>query len=515
MISRIFVVCSASLAILGGSFASAEVPRIPTYAKDVAPIMSAKCIVCHRPGDIGPMSLMTFDEVRPWAKSIAKYVADRQMPPWHADPAIGAFQNDRSLSQDEIDTIVQWAKRGAKRGDPSDIPPVPVFNEDGWRLGEPDLILEFDEVELPAGGPDLFYDLSANPDLSEDHWVNAVEVRPTNRKVAHHAILWMGQNQGGSGWLGAWAAGMDPMEFGDGVGRLLPAGDPIVADLHYHPTDEPSRDQLRVGLHFSEESDIEKELINLWVENSGFEIPAGRANYGARATYTFPQDAYVISMLPHMHYRGKDFNYTATFPDGRKEKLLQVSDYDFNWQTVYTLEEPLYVPKGTRIDCVAHWDNSAGNPANPDPTRNVRFGSESYDEMMIGFIDYVVKDGISPRPPEEILASYAQKLATQHPGEIYSVSVVQDDGAEIPGVLRAPRSAISGTWRININGSMFDTAVTELSWSENAFRGLAALLGQEFEITASVDPATGELTGRVEETSNANNTAPLEGHRVD
>lgn len=489
-----------------------EIPRNPTYTKDVAPIFNANCVQCHRPGDIAPMSLLSYDEVRPWAKSIQKNVESKTMPPWHADADVGHFKNDRSLEDWEVETIVRWAKSGAKQGDPNDMPPAPAVAAATWRLGEPDVIVEFNEISLRAGGPDRFHDLVGQTGLKEDAWVRAVEVMPGNRKVVHHVILWQGGQ--GDGWLGAWAAGMDPMVFPEGVGRRLKAGVPIVGDMHYHPADTAETDQTRIGLYLTDEDKVEKEMINLWIQNGGFEIPAGDPDYKARARYTFQEDGYIMSFLPHMHYRGKSFTYTARFPDGRKEPLLSVSDYDFNWQTVYEPAEPIFVPKGTRIDCVATWDNSPENPANPDPTRNVRFGSESFDEMMIGFVDYVVAEGKSPETPEEAINTIAQDLHAKTPGDIYRIDVMVEDDDIFVGAVRLPRDAVSGEWHINLMGSLQKVPVTEIAWDGNRVTAIVKVLAQTFRLDATLDPDTNKLNGGIQDPNDVNNAAPIRGYRV-
>lgn len=508
--------CSTGVAMLliGGVPAIAnEAPRNPTYSKDVAPILNTNCVQCHRPGDIGPMSLMNYDEVRPWAKSIRKNVENGTMPPWHADPAVGQFKNDRSLEDWEVATLVNWAKRGAKEGDRGDLPPAPDVPTGAWRLGEPDVVVDFREVKLKGGGPDRFYDLTGKTGIEEDTWIRAIEVLPGNRQVVHHVIIWQG-GQGSRGWLGAWAAGMEPMVFPEGTGRKLKAGVPLVADMHYHPADTPETDQTKIGLYLAKEDEIEKELINLWIQNAGFEIPAGKPDYKARANYTFTQDAYLMAFLPHMHYRGKSFTYTARFPDGRKQELLRVNDYDFNWQTGYEVADPIFVPKGTRINCVAVWDNSAENPDNPDPTRNVRFGDESYDEMMIGFVDYVVADGKSAKTPEETIAALAWELNEKDPGNIYRIDVVSDEDETYLGAVELPRDRTTGTWHINMMGSMQKAPVSEIVWDGDRVTARLEIMGQVFNLDARVDPATNKVSGGVDEPDNPNNSAPVRGHRV-
>jgi len=405
--------------------ADTEAAAQPTFSRDVAPILAERCVSCHRPGDIAPMALRTYDEVRPWVKSIRKVVEQGEMPPWHADPAYGRFENDRRLTDAERDTLLRWIKQGAARG--GTVAAVAAGLDEGegkWRLGAPDLAIQFEAVELPAGGPDQFRDLVQSYPLEEDRWVSAVEIAAGDRRVVHHVIVYVleeGQ-QAPNGWLGAWAAGMEPMIFPEGTGRLLKKGSRLIANMHYHPTDEATSDSTTIGVHFLD-AEPEKELVNLWVQNSSFKIPAGAAEHEVRSSYTFRQDSVVHALLPHMHYRGKDFTYTAVYPDGRREVLLRVPAYDFNWQTVYHLAEPLELPEGTRIECVAHYDNSTKNAANPDPTKDVTFGNESFDEMMIGFVDYTVKEGLRPISVEERLTKIRAELTGAHPGEVFAVRV--------------------------------------------------------------------------------------------
>lgn len=364
-----------------------------TYSKDVAPILNENCVSCHRPGEIAPMSLMTYKEVRPWARSVAREVYERRMPPWHADPEFGEFKNARGLTQDEIDTIVRWSHEGAVQGSRADLPDSPTFPEVDWKLGEPDYVVKLPSMTIPADGPDRFYDLEAPTNLPEDSWVTAVEIKPGNRSVVHHVILWQGKKNQQDGWIGAWGAGAEPMRFRKGTGRLVKRGVPMIGDMHYHPAGVEAIDSTEIGLHVADSpSDIKAPLSNLWVINVAFAIPPGAANHEVRASHTFEKDTQLISLMPHMHYRGKDFTYTLAYPDGRRETLLRVGNYDFNWQTEYQLKDPIRVPAGTTVECVAHFDNSSENYDNPDPYKTVYFGNESYDEMMIGFIDHVEVD---------------------------------------------------------------------------------------------------------------------------
>lgn len=463
--------------------ADKDVPAKPTFTQDVAPILHRNCVTCHQPGAIGPMSLRTYDEVRPWVKSILKNVESGTMPPWHADPGFGPFKNDRSMEQHETETVLRWARQGALKGDPKLMPTIPEPPQEGWQLGEPEYVIEFKEVEVPAEGPDQFYDLLAKTDLPEDKWITGVEILPGDRRVVHHVILWQSEDgtQGGNpeGWIGAWAAGALPQKFPEGTGKILKKGATIIGDMHYHPTGDAATDKTKVGFHFAEEEDIDKELINLWVINTDFAIPPGDPNYEAKASWTFPQDSHILTLTPHMHYRGKDFKYTLTYPDGEKKELLKVSDYDFNWQTGYEFEEPVSAPKGTRIDCVAHWDNSADNPDNPDPTKTVTFGNESYDEMMIGFVDYVVDEGVRPKPPAESpVVPKAKELAKEYPGQVWLVEIPSPPG-QPPQVsaLVIPREG-EGGWHVEIGTMIGKARVYDIEWDGDSFECKAAIPGQ-------------------------------------
>lgn len=498
--------CIAATAVLGLVFAAgasagnSAAPSKPTFTKDVAPILHKNCVACHQPGQAGPMSLRTYEEVRPWVKAIAKNVETGVMPPWHADPGYGPWKNDRSLSEVEKETILRWAKKGAAMGDPADMPEVPPTPAEGWSLGEPDYVITFDEMEVPGSGPDRFHDLIAKTDLPEDKWIKAVEILPGDREVVHHVILWQGDDERASGnpsgWIGAWAAGGTPMVFRDNTGRMLRKGATIIGDMHYHPAEDTRVDQTRVGFHFAENPEaVEKEMINLWVLNAEFEIPAGHENYMVASNYTFPQDSYLYSLTPHMHYRGKNFKYTLTYPDGEKKELLKVSDYDFNWQTGYDFETPLRVPAGSRLDCIAHFDNSAKNEDNPDPTKNVIFGNESYDEMMIGFVDYIVEEGIRPKPVESPVVPKAKELAQTNPGEVFMVMIPNGPGqGEQTSAIHMPKEG-EGGWYVEFAGNVGRARIYEIAWTGSDFTAKAFIPGQGVQdLTGSVDAATGALT---------------------
>lgn len=491
--------------------AAANAVEKPTYTQHVAQILNENCVNCHRPNDIAPMSLMSYEEVRPWVKSIAKNVQDGVMPPWHADPGYGPWKNERSLSEQEIDTIVRWASAGAPRGPLADMPPAPRFDDTGWRLGEPDLVLSLEPIEIPADGPDQFYNLEVPTGLTEDAWVTAMEIMPGDRAVVHHVIVWK-KEQNAQGWLGAWAAGTDPARMPEGTGRLLKAGGSVIGDMHYHPSGKATTDQTKIGLHLAAEDEIQKELVNLWVMNDTFEILAGDPNYEARSTYTFAQDSHILSLAPHLHYRGKDFAYTITWPDETSKDLLKVSNYDFNWQTFYEFEEPVPAPKGTRIDCVAHWDNSADNPANPDPTKNVRFGPESYDEMMIGFVDYVVDEGVRPTALPSPIDSKLTELTAAYPGDVYT-AVIPMNGKMEKTALHIPRDGSDGGWYVPFAGIAGKAPIVDIAWEGNAFSAVAQIPDGASDLEGTLNEESGTLM--IKMTQPGGQSFPLQAQRAD
>lgn len=377
-------------------------PGPVTYARDVAPILFRHCTRCHHPGDIAPMSLMSYEQVRPWIKSIQQaVVAERTMPPWHSVDPAGQFSNDRRLNDAEIDTIASWIRQGAPAGDAAELPAAPEYGT-GWRLGEPDYVMEFDPVEVADSGPDTFHNLIAVADFGQDRWVKAIEVKPGDRRVVHHVIVITLENLQAStgpavqGWLAGWAAGTDPMVMPPGTGRVIPNGTRIVANMHYHPTGEAATDRTRVGFFFADEGEQLREVRNHWVVNHEFEIPPGAAAHPVSASYVFDQDTDIYTVTPHMHYRGKDMKMTLVLPDGKTRQLIDVPAYDFNWQTVYQLTEPVRAPKGSRLEIAGHFDNSPANEANPDASKTVIWGPESYDEMFIGILDVAAVGAADP-----------------------------------------------------------------------------------------------------------------------
>ncbi len=412
---------------------TASAPAAPTFSADVAPIMYAKCVTCHRPGEVAPMSLITYRDVRPWASSIREKVTSRVMPPWHADRQYGAFRNEQSLTQSEIDTIVTWANAGAPEGNPSRMPALPTF-PDGWQIGTPDVVFEMPTAyHIPAKGEIEYQYFEVPTHFTEDRWMQAGEVRAGDRAHVHHIIVYVKEPtptprpsvmvnrpimsaaaappaapvaprpaapraaaatspvaRTGDQMLVNWAVGEDAPVFLPGMAKRIPKGSSLVFQVHYTTNGTPGADTSRIGLIFAKEPPA-REVRTGMILNPLFAIPPGAANHEIQAEATFTEDVNVWSMHPHMHLRGKDMTYTATYPDGRQEIVLRVPKFDFGWQTDYWLAKPLVLPKGSKLHVSAHYDNSAANRHNPDPTATVRWGDQTWEEMMIGFFTYTVE----------------------------------------------------------------------------------------------------------------------------
>ena len=492
------------LAALTGPFSNAgadDVPDRVTYSRDVAPILFENCAACHRPGEIAPMSLHTYDEVRPWAKSIREKVVKREMPPWFADPAHGVFQNDASLSEKEIAIIAKWVDQGAKRGDVKDMPAFPEFT-DGWQMGEPDFIIELPEVTVPATGPDYFPDLSFTANVPEDEWVNAVEIRPSNREVAHHVVIFMVGGMGGSGMggnfgvLGVWAVGSSPNVYPEGMGRRIKPGQRFMTNMHYHPNGTEATDRTRIGLYFGE-GEMQKEIEATLAGSFTFSIPPGVANHSEVSSWYVENDIKIVSLFPHMHLRGKDMAFTAVYPDGRRETLLSVPNYDFDWQLYYYPEEPISLPAGSKIELAAHYDNSAGNPNNPDPTATVGFGTSTTDEMMFGLFEYYYDEGVKPKELTD--ADRMAQIASRLPeGEAYAVDFKFGSMA-VPSVLHLPREG-DGEWLVSFGGQQLAIPVRNVVWVGDHFEFMLTLrfgnIGGDFSVAGSVNDE-GAIAGKL------------------
>ncbi|HWX43088.1 MAG TPA: peroxiredoxin, partial [Blastocatellia bacterium] len=305
-----------------------------------------------------------------------------------ADPRYGEFSNDRRLSQKDVDTIVAWVDQGAKEGDARDLPASPAFTE-GWNIGKPDEVFYLpQEYEVPASGVVEYKYFTVPTNFKEDKWIQAAEIRPGNRAVVHHIIVFA-QKAGEQRLLVGYAPGEQPAVIPAGLARKIPAGSNLIFQVHYTPTGVAGKDRSYVGFIFTKEPP-KNEIVTRPVLNARFVIPAGDPNYQVESTYTFNEDSHIQSLMPHMHLRGKDFQFKMTYPDGTSKIILSVPKYDFSWQSYYILKEPVAAPKGARLDCLAHFDNSEQNKYNPDPRKEVRWGDQTWEEMMIGWTSYTL-----------------------------------------------------------------------------------------------------------------------------
>ena len=371
-----------------------------SYAKTIAPMLNDNCVSCHRESGIGPWAMSDYNMVRGFSLMIREVVRTQRMPPWHADPHVGEFSNDRSLSDDEIRTLVHWVEAGAPRGEGADLLAENSQSWPIWAMGEPDVIIDIPPEDVPASGVvDYKYKMVTNP-LDKDVWVKAAEIIPGDRSVLHHVITSFGEletegrragrlKRGTGGGLGGYVPGAEGKPFPDDTGILLPAGATIEFQMHYTPAGLATTDASRMGLYLYEEPP-EHKLDSMVLLNPRILIPAGAPNHSEVMVRTFDQDVLVYSLLPHAHYRGKASEFVAHLPDGTQETLLSVPRYDFNWQTNYDLKEPRFLPAGTKMVHRTWWDNSARNPANPDATRDVPWGQQSWDEMLFGSVRYRV-----------------------------------------------------------------------------------------------------------------------------
>ena len=424
-------------------------PTAPTYARDVAPILYRSCTNCHRPGEIGPMSLLTYRDVRPWAKSIGTRVNAGTMPPWHADPSTGEFDNDRRLTEAEKGVIAQWVAAGAPEGNPQDLPAPPQY-ADGWMIRQPDAVLTMQEdYPIPATGTVAYQYFEVPTNFTEDKWIQAFEVRPGNRSVVHHVIVYSrppapatpppprdpaaprptplftfgddmeipaGQTGGPDlpadqrkapgpndrpapkmlgPSVGAYVPGTASRVYPVGTAARLAAGSTLIFQMHYTTTGKATTDRTGIGLVFAKERP-KTELRSTALINGNIHIPAGNPDYRVDATMTINRDLTLWSMLPHTHVRGKRWIYEATYPDGRKETLLSVPKYDFEWQTDYIFKRPLKLPKGTTLHATAWYDNSPNNKSNPDATKEVWWGDQTWEEMMFTGLLF----SVDPAPPQ-------------------------------------------------------------------------------------------------------------------
>lgn len=409
---------AAFLLLLGASSlaAAGEDAKKPdvTYAKDVSRILQERCQTCHHKGTAAPFSLLTYEDAKRKAKTIRDAVVDNRMPPWHADPNHNKFSNDRRLTDDQRQKLLSWIESGCVLGDEKDLPAAKEY-ADGWVIGKPDVVFKMPkEYTIKAEGVEAYQHFVTPTNFKEDVWVQAAEARPGNRAAVHHIIVFFrdpkapqrrgggggsGRGQGGGDGIGigqnmivGTAPGDMPQIFAPGVARKIPAGAELVWQMHYTPTGKVETDRSEVGFIFYKGKEPPAHAaITRGIANMDLVIPPGDPNKKFESEWLVREDARIFSFMPHMHVRGKDFEYKAIYPDGKSEILLSVPKFDFNWQTMYRLEKPMLMPKGTRIHCTAHYDNSKNNPANPDPTKEVYWGDQTWEEMLIGWVDYYLE----------------------------------------------------------------------------------------------------------------------------
>lgn len=413
---------------------SAATSGSPTFNKDVLPILQNNCQACHRPGAIAPMSFLTFRETRPYAKAIVKAVVARTMPPWFADPAVGHFENAKVLTEAEIATIRTWAENGAVEGNPSDKPAPAVFN-DGWTIGKPDIVVTMPkDVEIPATGIIDQSNVLVYARFEKDMWVKAAEVRPGNPRAVHHMKAWI--RPPNSGWmkdapegvlyspprgapgsdrlpqqaalsatgyrpvqdiLAKYNPGVEGQEFGTGhAAKFIAAGSDIVFEVHYTATGRPEKDRSSVGIVLAAGPPQQRHLTTTAISARDFEIPAGAPNHEVRGETIVNEPAKLVWIQPHMHYRAKNYELAIVYPSGEEQTVLRVPNYRFDWQVGYELAEPIDLPKGTRLKTVAHYDNSRANKYNPDPTKDIRYGPQSWDEMHVTFVGILIDARTNP-----------------------------------------------------------------------------------------------------------------------
>jgi hypothetical protein len=425
------------LPLLAASLSAEAGAGTPTFTKDIAPIFYERCVQCHRPGSIAPMSLLEYKSARPWAISIREAVLSRKMPPWFADPQFGHFANDTRLNPRQMETIKAWVDSGAVEGEPKDLPKPPEFTE-GWSLGRPDIVVDIGEDFAVKPGADDYEHFIVPMNLKQGVWIRGAELRPGNRRVVHHAHVnpVLRENDAGpatiqamnsidpylehdgnltrirmdapvlndacapdapplpyihgfqEGALASYLPGRQADVFADGSAKWIPPGTSLEFSIHYARVREPQTDRTSVGLYLAP-GPPERVLHRMDLRNFFFLIPPGAANHAVKRCYTFEQDRLVLSITPHMHFRGKDVQYEVTHPNGTHEVLLSVPHYNFDWQLVYRFADPILIEKGSVLMLTAHFDNSPNNPANPNPAKAIRWGDKSEEEMFSNYIEYL------------------------------------------------------------------------------------------------------------------------------
>jgi len=532
---RIFAVMTVSLIAamfyaLPGAQANGPAKNV-TFSKDVAPIFYKSCAECHRPGEAAPFSVLSYKDLRPWAKSIKEKVISRQMPPWHADPHFGRWANDPRLTQAQIDTVSAWVDGGAPEGNPKDLPPAPQFIE-GWAMGKPDVVIEMpEEYTVEASGPDEYQYFDVSTNFKEDKYVQMAEARPGNRKVVHHIIAFIvppGQptlnmvpkekrsaalegslkdtpfyrdgflirmkkdqpvyNDGNEvpsnlkgfnnvdDFLTAYAPGSDYGEWKQGMAKKIPAGATIRFQVHYSKVaGSVQKDRSMVGMIFAKEPP-DKLMRTRAVSNIFFEIPPNAERHKVTAYWKPSLDVNLYSLMPHMHYRGVAMEYKVVYPDGKSEVLLNVPAYSFNWQMSYRPETPIRIPAGSTIQVTGYFDNSTKNKYNPDPSKAVRQGEPTYDEMMMGFMDYTAEKPQNLAKVEaKVFDTYVGKYEFPNKGEY----VVTREGDRFFG--QAPKNPKRELFPLSDNKFFIPEAESQVTFVKDQKGNVVELLYDQNE----------------------------------
>jgi peroxiredoxin len=387
-------------------------PAPVTYAKHIAPLLQNRCVHCHREGQIAPFTLTDYADVAAWSDMCLEVIDQGRMPPWSANPAHGEFLNDARLTDEEKELFRNWVEAGVPEGDPADLPAPRQF-VDGWQIPKPDAVYTMpEEFAVPATGVVEYQHFYLDPGFTEDVWVSGAEARPGNHEVVHHLILfWIPPGQDRHKpedalfhAIAAFAPGMPPIAGPEEYAVKIPAGSKLIFQVHYTPNGRPQKDRSQAALIFADPAKVKHKIRVTAGLNPKFWIPPGHPDYVVTAEKRFKRDTMLYTLTPHMHYRGKSFRFTARYPDGNEEILLDVPRYDFNWQIIYQLKQPKRVPAGTVVHLEAHYDNSADNPLNPDPMQWVHWGDQTWEEMMLGSMTISAAD-------EEVNAAPAANAA--------------------------------------------------------------------------------------------------------
>lgn len=410
---------------------------VPTFSKDVAPILQKRCQNCHRRHQVGPFALETYEQAKKRAIDIANVAGDRSMPPWKPARGVGPkLKHDQSLTAAEIATLEAWSDAGAPQGDPKLMPPPPHFG-DGWKLGPPDLVLEpSEDFHYAADAPDIYRCFIVPTNLVQDQYISAIDFRPGSTRAVHHINAFIDTTgearkrdaaEEGPGYtsfsgpgiplyeeLSFWAGGHVPSPLPPGIGQRLPGQSDLILQIHYHATGKPEVDKTRIGIYFSR-APVKQALHWNTASNSDFELPAGKSNVEVKSTWFIPTDVQVVAVSPHMHLLGHDMRISVSLPGGKTQDLIHIPEWDPSWQSTYHFQKPVDVPRGSVIKVIAHFDNSA-HPRNPNsPPEEVKFGYGANDEMCEGFIAVVKKgqDLTRPHAVDDLAEIFARQRMRQ------------------------------------------------------------------------------------------------------